>query len=59
MRNEYETLKASTSFELEFMREKLEAAPKVPAVQAADPAVVADMRAQTEALFAEINQVKV
>ena len=59
LRNEYEALQAATSYELDFMREKLEAAPKVPAVQAADPAVVADMRAQTEALFAEINQVKV
>jgi len=58
LRNEYEALQASTSYELDFMREKLEAAPKVPAVQAADPAVVADMRAQTEALFAEINLVK-
>jgi chromosome segregation ATPase len=31
-RNEYEALQASTSYELDFMREKLEAAPKVPAV---------------------------
>jgi chromosome segregation ATPase len=46
-------LQAATSLE------KLKAAPKVPAVQAADSAVVADMRAQIDALFAEINQVKV
>ena len=56
---EYEAVQELTTCELDFIREKLEAAPKVPAEKAADTAQVADMRAQIEALFAEINDVKV